>query len=79
MTDRQDRNHEHDYKRGPALCGLRPAHGWAGDLFADEMCERCYQRCLKDGIPLADWLRRSVLATRKAEEHLYQKLEQTHA
>lgn len=24
-----------------SLCGLRPKHGWGGDLFIDEPCARC--------------------------------------
>lgn len=24
-----------------ALCGLRPRHGWGGDLFIDEPCAKC--------------------------------------
>jgi hypothetical protein len=27
-----------------AICGLRPAHGWAVDLFIDEKCKRCLAR-----------------------------------
>jgi hypothetical protein len=28
-------------KRGNALCGLSPRHGWGMDLFIDEECSRC--------------------------------------
>lgn len=27
--------------KSPALCGLRPKHGWARDLFIDRECNRC--------------------------------------
>jgi hypothetical protein len=57
--------------RTPALCGLRPAHGWAADLFADEMCEHCRKAALKAGIELPDWLQRSTMAVyreRKRDE-----------
>lgn len=54
-------------KRPVALCGLRPAHGWGADLFADEMCERCRVKALKQGIPLPSWLRRSIPASYKEQ------------
>lgn len=28
-------------ERRPALCGLRPRHGWGADLFIDTECGRC--------------------------------------
>lgn len=31
----------HTRSRKPALCGLRPAHGWGVDLFIEDECERC--------------------------------------
>lgn len=34
----------------PALCGIRPAHGWGLDLFIDETCARCEARAEKLGI-----------------------------
>lgn len=58
-------------KRRPALCGLRPSHGWGGDIFANEMCERCRLAVIRRGIALPDWLERSSVAEykerRKAE------------
>lgn len=30
-----------EYKRRPALCGLRPRHGWGVDLFIEDECSRC--------------------------------------
>lgn len=31
----------HTRTRKPALCGLRPRHGWGLDLFIEDECERC--------------------------------------
>lgn len=25
----------------PALCGLRPSHGWGLDMFIEDRCKRC--------------------------------------
>lgn len=55
--------------RRPAMCGLRPAHGWGGDLFADEMCERCRKAAMKEGIELPDWLQRSTMAVYKEQSY----------
>lgn len=54
-------------KRARALCGLRPRHGWGGDLFADEMCERCRVIAVRMGLQMPDGLRRSGLAEYKEE------------
>lgn len=63
MSDGQGGQVEH--KRRPALCGLRPAHGWGGDIFSDEMCERCRIKAEATGFPFMDGLQRSVLAAEK--------------
>lgn len=47
-------------KRAKALCGLRPRHGWGGDLFADEMCENCRKAAIRLGVPFEDGLQRST-------------------
>lgn len=44
----------HKINRTPALCGLRPGHGWGIDLFIDAECERCTRRAEKIGIDLPD-------------------------
>lgn len=36
----------------PALCGLRPRHGWGLDLFINAPCQRCLDRAAKLGIEL---------------------------
>lgn len=28
----------------PALCGVRPAHGWSLDMFIDRRCVRCERK-----------------------------------
>jgi hypothetical protein len=33
--------------RRPALCGLRPAHGWGIDLFIEVKCTRCVRALAK--------------------------------
>ena len=30
-----------ELKFKPALCGLRPAHGWGLDMFIEDHCTRC--------------------------------------
>jgi hypothetical protein len=32
----------------PALCGLRPAHGWGLDLYIEEKCKRCLRALARD-------------------------------
>lgn len=39
----------HLVKGDSALCGFRPKHGWAIDLYSWERCERCLKR-LENGI-----------------------------
>lgn len=36
-----------EMKRRPALCGLWPRHGWGGDLFIDNECDRCQKAMTK--------------------------------
>lgn len=36
----------------PALCGLRPAHGWGIDLFIDDACVRCVRIAERRGIEI---------------------------
>lgn len=36
-----------DWKRRPALCGTWPRHGWGGDLFIEDECERCQKAMTK--------------------------------
>lgn len=38
----------------PALCGLRPAHGWAMDLFIDAPCNRCLKLAVKRRLTLPE-------------------------
>jgi hypothetical protein len=33
-----------DLGRQPALCGLRPRHGWGMDLFIEDHCKRCEKK-----------------------------------
>lgn len=36
-----------EMRRLPALCGLRPAHGWSLDLFIQDKCTRCVAKAAK--------------------------------
>ncbi len=40
--------------REPALCGLRPGHGWGCDLFIEEPCARCYKIAKAQGIEIPE-------------------------
>lgn len=39
--------HQVVVNRSPALCGLRPRHGWGLDMFIDAMCTRCEAKAAK--------------------------------
>lgn len=58
--------------RQAALCGLRPAHGWACDLFIEEPCVRCYNAAKAQGlsIPLEmEWARQNKLRVIRSMEN----------
>jgi len=38
----------------PALCGLRPRHGWGLDMFIDEPCKKCKKIADRQNIVLPE-------------------------
>ena len=50
LVDVDGRKNSKGVDNAPALCGLRPAHGWGVDLFIDRPCARCLAKMEKLGI-----------------------------
>lgn len=43
--------------RSPALCGLRPAHGWGLDMFIEDECSRCVKIATRRGLAIPESLK----------------------